>query len=395
MYNIYCQKVWLTLEEKRIPYRVEKINMRCYGEKPQSFMRLQPNGAIPVAIIDGTVYNQSNDIMYALEQTFPDHKKLVPPPNDEKLRIKANSLLRLERTLFSAWMSWLTGSDRSKGSFISILKEVENELSAMKGGDFFLGKDVTIVDFMFTPFLERTVASLLFFKGYQIRVAPGVDTEFKAINKWFDAMETLESYQLTKSDYYTHCWDLPPQLGGCTYEKGGERYEKVINGERTLDGSRGSWELPLEAHNCGVEPDWTWCGDEDAAKREAVERLSFNSANIAAFAARGAGKKGFPPYSAALSDPNATPSEGVKGSVDACLRVISAAMIGNDEDSANATMKEVATTILQDGGKDQVDDVVASLAYLRDRVGVPRDMRLPAARQLRARLNWAIEKMIS
>jgi glutathione S-transferase len=62
MYNIYCQKVWLTLEEKRIPYRVEKINMRCYGEKPQSFMRLQPNGAIPVAIIDGTVYNQSNDI---------------------------------------------------------------------------------------------------------------------------------------------------------------------------------------------------------------------------------------------------------------------------------------------------------------------------------------------
>ena len=25
----YCQKVWLQLEEKRIPYVIEKINMRC------------------------------------------------------------------------------------------------------------------------------------------------------------------------------------------------------------------------------------------------------------------------------------------------------------------------------------------------------------------------------
>lgn len=31
----YCQKIWLFLETKRIPYEVEKINMRCYGDKPR------------------------------------------------------------------------------------------------------------------------------------------------------------------------------------------------------------------------------------------------------------------------------------------------------------------------------------------------------------------------
>jgi glutathione S-transferase len=387
----YCQKVWLTLEAKRIPYRVEKVNMSCYGTKPASFLAIQPGGQIPVATIDGRVYGQSNDIIFALEDLFPDHKSLRP--SDE---MGAQKLLRLERTIFSVWMQWLTGRGdpaRFQTQFVQVLMQVEGVLQAADG-PFFMGKDASFVDFQFAPFLERMAASMLFYKGFMMRAPPNTPTDYPALNQWFDAMEQLEAYQLTKSDYYTHCWDLPPQLGGCTYEADGEAFEKAINGERLLDGTRGSWELPLEPHNGGAEPDWTWAygDDENGAKREAVERISFNYNAIVGFAARGAGRKGMPPFSAPLSDPNAVSNESIQAGIHACLQVMCMKMLHEGAD--NSSMKAVAQKMVKEGGKEYAQGVVDSLVYLRDRVGVPRDMRLPAARQLRAHLNWAVAAIL-
>ena len=35
-----------------------------------------------------------------------------------------------------------------------------------------------------------------------------------ALDAWFDAMETRDTYLGIKSDIYTHVFDLPPQIGG-------------------------------------------------------------------------------------------------------------------------------------------------------------------------------------
>ena len=59
----YCEKVWLQLEEKRIPYKVEKVPLRCYGEKPSSFLRVSPSGMLPVINIRGKIISESNIIM--------------------------------------------------------------------------------------------------------------------------------------------------------------------------------------------------------------------------------------------------------------------------------------------------------------------------------------------
>jgi glutathione S-transferase len=60
-------QVWLQLEEKRIPYEIEKINMRCYGAKPRAFMEMVPSGLLPVMELNSRVIIESDAIMAALE----------------------------------------------------------------------------------------------------------------------------------------------------------------------------------------------------------------------------------------------------------------------------------------------------------------------------------------
>eukprot|EP01024_Parvocaulis_polyphysoides_P051428 TRINITY_DN50603_c0_g1_i2.p2 TRINITY_DN50603_c0_g1~~TRINITY_DN50603_c0_g1_i2.p2 ORF type:complete len:239 (+),score=27.94 TRINITY_DN50603_c0_g1_i2:41-718(+) len=101
----YCQKVWLQLEEKQIPYTIEKINMRCYGDKPREFLQKVPSGLLPVMEIDGKVVTESAEIAKILEREFPE-KPLLPPQGSED-REYVNQLMRLERALFSVWCQWL------------------------------------------------------------------------------------------------------------------------------------------------------------------------------------------------------------------------------------------------------------------------------------------------
>jgi glutathione S-transferase len=74
--------------------------------------------------------------------------------------------------------------------------------------------------------------------------------------------------------------------------------------------------------------------------------------------------------------------------------VICTALLDGNVQNHDAEMESVAKVIVSEGGKDYAGGVVASLAYMRDRIGVPRDMKLPAAKQLRAHLNWSIGKLV-
>ena len=101
---------------------------------------------------------------------------------------------------------------RSQQDFERAVELVERALAATPSGPYFLGREFSTADVVFTPYVERMNASLYYYKGYNLRANPG----FAA---WFDALESRETYRGTQSDFHTHVHDLPPQMGGC-YENG-------------------------------------------------------------------------------------------------------------------------------------------------------------------------------
>tara|TARA_Y100001968_G_C19352740_1_gene715557 strand:- start:47 stop:1300 length:1254 start_codon:yes stop_codon:yes gene_type:complete len=325
----YCQKIWLWLEWKRIPYRIKKVTMRCYGKKENWYLRKVPSGILPAIKLDNAIITESDEILLTLEQVFGPLGSSLVNPQTIKLR-------NLERQIFRAWCIWLCNpslsqgqEDRRKKQFQQLAGEMDELLSKnnqpwldpvfRKNKDSHPGSG----DIVFIPYLERMNASLTYYKGLCLR------REYKFINNWFKALESFDEYKGTQGDFHTHSHDLPPQMGGCWINSNPEQ-QKLSH---LIDIGEGVGELEFSSPQFNnLEPEAI-----------ALERVLKHKSSI---------KKVNPIKEELFDQP---------------LRAALTNMITNK------------ICIPNKGSS-------ASLRYLRDRVSVPRDMPLLAARKLRQAL---------
>ena len=75
--------------------------------------------------------------------------------------------------------------------------------------------------------------------------------------------------------------------------------------------------------------------------------------------------------------------------MDAAFRHVAHALLVGVEEKQTSNKPPIVGA---EGGICGMEQVYAA-EYLRDRVGVPRDLPYPAARQLRAHLNWLIDTL--
>ena len=414
----------LLIEEKQIPINIELVNMRSYGDKPNSFLQMVPNGLLPALIVEvdngrKQVITESGVIMKLLDEWFStENGYRYMMPEDDMGKKRHDVLARLERDLFSWWctllfrpeipspgnlLSKLTGQESMSPSmkgFLDCVKQVDEELASTNGPWFFDSSHPMMIDFIYISHVERMLASVAYWKGFNIRDCG----KFPALDQWLNAFDERESYLAFKSDFYTNVKDIPPQYGP-PFFGGGDRIEEYTG----IIAGGSSWKLPL-SHDDPLQPlyrglplpsivleamelqDYKNADPKKmaiACRHMAAWKLASNGENVSKFASRGGSNGAKNPrktFAADLADPYANSDETIFPVVENVLQVVCEALLDTEYDIPPQEYEEKLKVLDNNSA-----DVVNSLKYLRDRIGVPRDLPLASARYLRAYLNWSID----
>lgn len=188
----FCHRVQLTLEEKKIPYKLLLVNL---SDKPQWFLDISPEGKVPVVKFDDKWVPDSDVIVGILEEKFPEPSLITPP-----------EFASVGSKIFPTFFKFVKSKDSNDGSEQALLEELKalNEHLEKNGGPFIAGEKITAVDLSLVPKLYHLKIALGHFKKWSI------PESLTHVHNYIKATFGRESFEKTKAaeQYVIAGWEL-------------------------------------------------------------------------------------------------------------------------------------------------------------------------------------------
>ncbi|CAI9092486.1 OLC1v1027738C1 [Oldenlandia corymbosa var. corymbosa] len=151
----FCQRVLLTLEEKKVPYKLHLIN---FDDKPKWFLELSPEGKVPLAQFDGKWIADSDVIVGIIEEKYPE------PPLSAPSEVSS-----VGSKLFPSFVKFLRSKDPNDGTEQDLLEELKALDEHLKThGPYVNGEKICAVDLSLAPKLYHLEITLDHFKNWKI-----------------------------------------------------------------------------------------------------------------------------------------------------------------------------------------------------------------------------------
>lgn len=153
-----------TLEELGIPYEKVLVDLKSGQQKQADFLKLNPNGCVPVLVHDGVPIFESAAIQMHLGETFGVEKGLYPPAGTQRAEVMkwivwtnatlGEAMSRLGRNLGP----WAPEDERNAKAGATAKADVEKLLriadGALTGREYLVGKSFTIADLHLASWMD-------------------------------------------------------------------------------------------------------------------------------------------------------------------------------------------------------------------------------------------------
>jgi len=395
----FCERVWLILRAKGIPYNEQLISLQ---KKPDWYKALVPTTLVPAVLFHGhdnevgeegsrsknerRIVWESSDIIAALEKEFPNTPQMVHKTLEYEKAVKMNDDLSAAGFgfIYAGRNDTLTEEEKTdrKTKFVAELDRLDAALEDQQqqttdrsnnggGSCFRLGKDFTAVDAIMVPTLERW--------RYQLPLTIGMNIleNRPALNEWFEAMDSFEPYSgRVAGDEYS--WVATNSMF-LRYFGGGEDKPEIKEAIQRADAAaerltslfaKRAWPEQLE-HDV-----------EDKKKKkflnEAALKLAANHVAVVKDCTR--------------IDPKSQEHIGRAANSDAAdvmLRYVTSLLLSNNDTLSQAQ----EGPLLDVDEKRSAKDSASAARIVASRLCAPRDMSAPAAGILRAVLTTVADRL--
>lgn len=129
-----------------------------FANKPEWFLKISPEGKVPVAKVDEKWISDSDIITQSLEEKYPDPPLATPP---EKASVGSK--------IFSTFIGFLKSNDPNDGTEQALLNELTSFNDHLKeNGPFINGSMLSAADLSLGPKLYHLEISLGHYKNWSV-----------------------------------------------------------------------------------------------------------------------------------------------------------------------------------------------------------------------------------
>ena len=177
-------RIHWALEELGIPYEKVKLDLAAGDQKKPEYLAKNPNGKVPLLVVDGTAVFESLAILIYLGERYGVEKDLFPPLNLERAEVlkwmvwggaslldAGGRLLRNVSDRFPAEQRNEKAAEAAKKELGELLGILDREL---EGKEYLVGGKFSFADLAmagYMPFLARIGADLGPHKNVQAWIA--------------------------------------------------------------------------------------------------------------------------------------------------------------------------------------------------------------------------------